>query len=163
MTQIIIQGPAYGSTQPVRLTVNGRETSFPATAGRPSTTSSSTRSATPTTIRPSRRTAADEAEQAPAPAGSGDGGDAGGGGPSGDAPAADTTEAPDEEAELPLNFLDRSVTAIIADLPTLNAAQLAKAKADEDAGKTRKSLLAAIDEALAAPAACHPPHERHDA
>jgi hypothetical protein len=36
-------------------------------------------------------TAADEAEQAPAPAGSGDGGDAGGGGDSGE-PAADTSE-----------------------------------------------------------------------
>jgi hypothetical protein len=41
-------------------------------------------------------TAADEAEQAPAPAGSGDGGDAGGGGDSGE-PAADTSETTDEQ------------------------------------------------------------------
>jgi hypothetical protein len=158
MTQrhtIIIKGIQQGSTQPVFLAVNGRETTLP--VNREVTVNDDQLAALGDTDHQFTivsSTAADEAEQEPAPADSGDGGDAGGGGESGDAPAADTSgEAPDAEAELPPNFLDRSVTAIIADLPTLSADQLAKAKADEEAGKTRKSLVAAIDEALAAPAA----------
>ena len=46
----------------------------------------------------------------------------------------------------PDGFLDRSVPEIVADLATLNAQQLARVRADEVTGKTRKSLIAAIDD-----------------
>jgi hypothetical protein len=148
---IIIEGIQQGSTQPVFLAVNGKETPLP--VNKEVTVNDDQLAALADTDHKFTivsSTAADEADQNPAPADSGDGGDAGGGGESGEDPAADTSgEAGEgEEAELPPHFLDRSVTAIIADLSTLSAEQLAKAKADEEAGKTRRSLIAAIDEAL---------------
>lgn len=152
MNTIIIAGPSYGQPQPVRLNVGGRQREYPVN------TEVNVDDAELAALRNTDHeitlieggTAADEAEeQAPAPAGSGDGGDAGGGGESGD-PATDDS---DGEAEaIPHDFLDRSVTAIIADLPSLSPGQLQTARQAEELGKTRKSLIAAIDEAIAASA-----------
>jgi hypothetical protein len=153
--KIIVKGPTYGSHQPMRLTVNGQTVEFP--VNRETTVSDAHLSALLDTDHQitiiEGSTAADEAAiEAPAPADSGGGGDAGGGGDTGDPAAVTAPEAPPPVVEvvLPEGFLDRSVTKIIGDLGSLTGAQLAKAKADEDAGKTRKSLIAAIDGALAA-------------
>lgn len=144
MPQIIISGPTYGQPQPVRVRNGSGTRALPVN----------------TEIAVSAEELADleltdhsiqildgdtAADEAPAPAGSGDGGEAGAGG-SGEPGAA----ASGQEAELPPNFLDRSITKIIADLPGLDLAQIKAAKAAEESGGTRKTLIAALNEAIAA-------------
>lgn len=51
---------------------------------------------------------------------------------------------------VPLGFLDRKVDDIAADLDALDFDQLAAVRADEEKGKTRTSLIAAIDARIAA-------------
>jgi hypothetical protein len=55
-----------------------------------------------------------------------------------------------EELTLPDGFLDRAVDKIIPDLDGKPVAFLAAVKAAEEAGKTRKSLIARLDELIAA-------------
>jgi hypothetical protein len=201
---------AHGQPQPVHLNINGESVELPVNTDIEVTDEQFLalgHSDHAIQILVEGSTAADEAEQAPAPAGSGDGGDAGGGGDSGDAATdtseeetaeqpeqADDEEAAEENAEterenvaddaeadetadeqpdaeqtgdeqptaddsltqiealLPKGFHDRSVPAIVADLPGLTPAQLVAAKALEEAGKTRSTLMAALDEAIAAKA-----------
>lgn len=151
-TTVIIAGPTHGSHQPIRLNINGSAREIPTntkvevTADELAALNDSDHEITIV----EGGTAADEAEQPPAPADSGGGGDAGGGGSSG-GPATDTDDGDKTIAVvIPAEFLDRSVNAVVKDLGDKDAAFLTALRAAEDAGKTRKSLVAAIDERLAA-------------
>jgi hypothetical protein len=187
----------HGQPQPVFLNINGVETELPVNTD--ITVTDEQFLALGHTdhnieILVEGETAADEAEeQAPAPAGSGDGGDAGGGGDSGEA-ATETSEAgapgapegenqplvpaeathdpsqPEQtstpetetteqtpigelEVALPEGFHDRSVDKIAADIPNLNLAQLHAALALEEGGKTRRTLVTVLKDAIASHAA----------
>jgi hypothetical protein len=55
-----------------------------------------------------------------------------------------------EPVEQPLTILDSPVKDIIAALPQLTRDELEALLADETAGKTRKTLVAALEQAIAA-------------
>lgn len=75
--------------------------------------------------------------------------DGGGADHQGAGAAADTAPEP-VSVLIPADFLDRSVAAILPDLEGMSAAELEALRAAETGGKTRKSLIAAIEAHVAA-------------
>ena len=61
--------------------------------------------------------------------------------------AAQISDKPEEE---PADILDGTVVSIVAQFPSMTRAQLEELRAREQAGKTRKGLIKALDEAIEA-------------
>lgn len=154
MPKIIVEGPTAGSHQPIQLTLNQNHLSFPVNTEVTVTAEQLAALKDSDHVIQIIEAETAEAEQEPAPA---DGGDAGGGGGTG----APVTEAlptvpqggsADPTPVLPEGFLDRSVKLIVADLADKDLPFLDAARHDENTGKTRATLIAAIDDLIAAQA-----------
>lgn len=151
ITKVLITGAAADA--PVPLTVNGQRYYIPRNVPTP----------IPDEYLPALRDSSfsfsivtDEETDSAAPDGEAGGGGAEGTGAaadsSGDDTAADDTpevDRFDDEAVLK-PFLDRSVQVISAELAGLNRSELRTLRDAEEGGKTRSSLVTAIDAALAA-------------